>query len=65
MQVPEELNEQIAQQLIEGVEDFDGEVRYEQVQEYFEQFLAGGGNISDYLPDGTIPEGIIPDGYLQ
>lgn len=61
MEVPAELNEQIADQLINGVENFDGEVRFEQVEEYFQQFISNGGNISDYLPDGTIPEGIIPN----
>ncbi len=48
--VPEELNEQIASQLINGVESYDGEVSVEQVRTYFENFLEQGGDISDLIP---------------
>ena len=50
LEVPEEFYQEIAEQLIENIDDLDGEVLFEQVEEYFNQFVEEGGDISDYLP---------------
>ncbi len=49
--VPDSINESIASTLIQGVNDgYGGEVSYDDVKKYFEDFLKSGSDISDLLP---------------
>ena len=48
--IPDTLNETIASTLIEGLGSYGGEVTYDDVREYFEEFINNGGDISDFLP---------------
>ena len=48
--VPDALNESIAETLIEGINGYGGEVSFDDVKDYFEDFLSNGSDISDFLP---------------
>jgi len=50
MYVPESLTEDVANKLIEDIDSFGGEVTFDDVKDYFEEYINDGGDIFDYLP---------------
>ena len=48
--VPDSLHQDIAEKLIEDVDISDGDVTYDDVKDYFEEFISEGQDINDYLP---------------
>lgn len=50
--VPDTLSENISSTLIEDIGSYGGDVSYDDVRQYFENFLNNGGDISDYFPMG-------------
>ena len=50
MYVPESLTEDVASKLIEDIDSFGGEVTFDDVKDYFEEYINDGGDIFDDLP---------------